>query len=230
MPAPAGRRVAALTVPLYWKCMVCAICELRRAKRFCPGVRGEICSLCCGTEREVSVHCPLDCEYLQDSRQHDKIPPVNPDAFPNQDIKVTDDFLHENEDLLLVLGRAVMRSALQADAVDNDVREALDALIRTYRTLQSGIYYDTRPQNPLAAAVYAGTQNDVAELRRMEQESGGITRMRDGQVLGLLVFLQRLELDRNNGRRLGRAFIDFLRSFFAPAAEQQPAAPSLIVP
>ena len=209
--------------------MVCAICEIRRPKRFCPGVRGEICSLCCGAEREVSVHCPLDCVYLQDARKHDKIPPVNPDAFPNGDIKVTDDFLHENEELLLVLGRGVTSAALEADAVDNDVREALEALIRTYRTLQSGVYYETRPQNPLAGAVYAGIQNAVAELRRMEQESGGITRTRDGQVLGVLAFLQRLELDRNNGRRLGRAFIDFLRSFFAPA-EQQRAAPSLILP
>jgi hypothetical protein len=210
--------------------MVCAICEIRRPKRFCPGVRGEICSLCCGAEREVSVHCPLDCGYLQDARKHDKTPPVNPDEFPNQDIRVTDEFLHENEDLLVVLGRGIMTAALQADAIDNDVREALDALIRTYRTLQSGVYYETRPQNPLARAICIGVQNCLAELRRTEQESGGITRTRDAQVLGLLVFLQRLELDRNNGRRLGRAFIDFLRTFFAPHDVQQTAAPSLIVP
>jgi hypothetical protein len=210
--------------------MVCAICEIRRPKRFCPGVRGEICSLCCGAEREVSVHCPLDCNYLQDARKHDKTPNINPDTFPNQDVRVTDDFLQENEDLLVVLGRSVMTAAFEADAVDNDVREALDALIRTYRTLQSGVYYETRPQNRLAGAVCTGVQAGVAELRRMEQESGGITRTRDAQVLGMLVFLQRLELDRNNGRRLGRAFIDFLRTFFAPTPEQQPAAPSLIVP
>src|SRR6185369_11609660 len=109
--------------------MACAICEIRRPKRYCPGVRGEICSLCCGNEREVSVHCPFECEFLQDARKHDKLPPVNPDEFPNQDIKVTDDFLHENEELLVFLGRGIMGSAMEADAVDNDVREALDALI-----------------------------------------------------------------------------------------------------
>jgi hypothetical protein len=186
--------------------------------------------MCCGAEREVSVHCPFDCEFLQDARKHDKLPPVDPDKFPNQDIKVTDDFLHENEDLLVFLGRGIMRTALEADAVDNDVREALEALIRTYRTLQSGVYYETRPQNPLAGGVYAGMQNAVAELRRMEQEQRGVTRTRDAQVLGLLVFLQRLELDRNNGRRLGRAFLDFLRTFFAPQPGEEPAASSLIVP
>jgi hypothetical protein len=210
--------------------MTCAICEIRRPKRYCPGVRGEICSLCCGNEREVSVRCPFECEFLQDARKHDKIPAVNPDEFPNQDIPVSEEFLHENEELLVFLGRGIMQSSLQADAVDNDVREALEALIRTYRTLQSGVYYETRPQNPLASAVFAGIQNAVAELRRMEQEQRGVTHTRDAQVLGLLVFLQRLELDRNNGRRLGRAFLDFLRSFFAPEHGEEPAAPSLIVP
>ena len=64
----------------------------------------------------------------------------------------------------------------------------------------------------------------------MENEERGVAHTRDKQVLGLLVFLQRLELDRNNGRRLGRSFIDFLRGFFAPSREQPPAAPSLILP
>jgi hypothetical protein len=155
---------------------------------------------------------------------------VNPDEFPNQDIRVTEDFLNENENLLVFLGRAIMRSSLETDAVDNDVWEALAALIRTYRTLQSGVYYETRPDNPLAGAVYAAIQDGVAELRRMEQERVGVTRTRDAQVLGTLVFLQRLELDRNNGRRLGRAFLDFLRSFFAAVPGDQPEAPSLIVP
>jgi len=211
--------------------MACAICEIRKPKRFCPGVRGDICTLCCGTEREVTVHCPLDCPHLLDARKHDRVPDVDPDQFPNQDIKVTDDFLHENEGVLVFLGRGLLRAALDAqDAVDSDVREALDALVRTYRTLQSGVVYETHPQNLLAAAVYASIQGEIAELQRRENEAGGLTRTRDSQILGLLVFLQRLELDRNNGRRLGRAFIDFLRSFFEPKEEAQAAAPSLIVP
>ena len=51
--------------------MLCAICGVRKARRFCPGVRGNICTLCCGTEREVTVDCPLDCEYLQEAHRQD---------------------------------------------------------------------------------------------------------------------------------------------------------------
>src|SRR6476620_4119225 len=114
--------------------MACAICGVRKPKRFCPGVNGDICTICCGTEREVTVHCPLDCVFLQDARKHEKVPPVDPDKFPNRDIRVTDEFLHENEELLVYFGRNLLAAALDTqDAVDNDVREALESLIRTYR-------------------------------------------------------------------------------------------------
>ena len=43
---------------------------MRRPKRFCPGVRGDICTICCGTEREITVDCPLDCVYLREAHQH----------------------------------------------------------------------------------------------------------------------------------------------------------------
>ena len=53
-----------------------------------------------------------------------------------------------------------------------------------------------------------------------------MTKTRDADVLGLLVFLQRLELDRNNGRRRGRAFLDALREFLPAGAANPPASSS----
>ena len=49
--------------------------------------------------------------------------------------------------------------------------------------------------------------------------------VRDLDVLGILVMLQRIEFARNNGRPRGRAFLDFLRNEF-PAGEE----PGLILP
>ena len=211
--------------------MPCAICHIRRPRRFCPGVRGDICSICCGTEREVTVDCPLDCEYLADARKHDRVTPADPAAFPNQDIRVTEPFLQEHEDLLVFLGRQLLEAALATPgAVDYDVREALEALIRTYRSLQSGVYYETRPDNPLAAGIGQMLQVGAAEFRKRETEQLGMTKTRDADILAVLAFLQRLELDHNNGRKRGRAYLDFLRAFFpgaeAPAVQQS----TLIVP
>src|SRR4051794_30343241 len=114
--------------------MACAICETRRPRRFCPGVGGDICSICCGTEREVTVSCPFECEYLQEARQHDKAAPVDPATVPNQDVRITEKFVEEHETLLTFLGNVVAGAALDTpDAVDYDVREALEALIRRIR-------------------------------------------------------------------------------------------------
>ena len=197
--------------------MPCVICQQRRARRFCAGVRGDICSICCGTEREVTVTCPLDCEYLRDARRHEKPVPLDASTVPNQDIRISEKFLEENEPLLVFLGGSLAATALDTPGVsDADVRDALDALVRTYRTLQSGVYYETRPDNTLAKPLFDGVQSAVSEFRKQEQEGRGLPKTRDADVLGLLVFLQRLELDRNNGRRRGRAFIDLLRSFYVP--------------
>jgi len=38
--------------------------------------------------------------------------------------------------------------------------------------------------------------------------------LRDADVLGTLVFLERLQIQHNNRRRRGRAFLDFLRTYF----------------
>jgi hypothetical protein len=211
--------------------MACAICETRRPRRFCPGVRGEICSICCGTEREVTVDCPLDCEYLQEARRHEKSAPVEESQISNRDIRVTEQFLAGNEPLVMFAAQALAAAAFECGAVDFDMREALEALIRTYRTLQSGVYYETLPANMIAANVCRAFQNALAEFRKREQQSLGISKTRDADVLGVLVFFQRFELDRNNGRRRGRTFVDQLRGFYPPEAEPHvPESSSLILP
>lgn len=210
--------------------MSCALCRVRRARRSCPGVHGEICTICCGREREVSVTCPLDCEHLREARRHDKPVRLDPAQLPHREIEVTEKFLADNEELLIFLGRTLGMAALEtAGAADFDVRSALDALIRTYVTLQSGVYYETRPDNTLANRLYDAVQEGVAEFRRSEQDRTGLPKTRDADVLGLLVFFERLELGRNNGRPRGRAFIDLLRGFYSEAAGVAETAKSRLV-
>jgi hypothetical protein len=214
--------------------MACAICRTRKPRRFCPGVNGDICTLCCGAEREVTVDCPLDCPYLQEARKHEHPEPVNPDEIPNKDIQVTEEFLAEHELLLVGAMQSLMRASFDTPgAVDRDVRDALDALVRTQRTLQSGVYYESRPVNALADRIFGATQTGLEAFRTSETEKFGMSRTRDSDVLVVLVFLQRLELDRNNGRARGRAFLDSLRGWLGEVengvSEAPPASP-LIVP
>ncbi len=197
----------------------CKICLTRRPRRYCPGVEGDICPICCGTEREVTVNCPLECPYLKEARSREKHPDVDPRQFPNADIRVTEDFLRRNEPVLIMIAGALAKASIETRSVlDNDAREALDSLVRTYRTLQSGLYYESRPDNVLAAGLQRDVQASIADLRKRATEAGAA--IRDADLLGVLVFLQRLEIQHNNGRPKGRAFIHFLQQFF-PAANRE---------
>jgi len=208
--------------------MKCPICDTRKPRRHCPGVNGEICSICCGNEREVSISCPLDCPYLVEARRHEKPDEVNPEEVPNRDVQVTEEFLREHEALLVFLGSRLLEAAFaQAGSLDSDVRDALQSLIRTYRTLQSGLYYETRPANLIAAGIHRRVQEAIEGLRKELAEKNAMP-LRDMDILGTLVFLERVELHENNGRPRGRAFIDYLRTYF-PQTEPSPAAASPLI-
>lgn len=206
---------------------LCRICQVRRPKRYCPGVTADICSICCGTEREITVNCPLDCPFLREARKHEGLPQIDPRQFPNSDIRVDESFLKRNEALLILIASSIAHKALASgDIYDRDVKDALEALVRTYRTLQSGLVFESRPDNPLAARLYEAVQETVAEIRQRLTEHG--QSIRDADILGVVAFLQRLEIQHNNGKPKGRAFLDFLRGFFPPEKKvvETPSQPS----
>jgi hypothetical protein len=194
----------------YTGVMSCAICQKRRPKRYCPGVRAEICPVCCGTEREVTVRCPSDCEFLIEARRHERPMEIDPEKIPHQDVQLSDEFIESNADLITVLSAAIVMEADRSRLVDSDAREALAGLIQTYRTLQNGVIYESVPANPLAARLYRALQEAGAEFLKNEKAALGMARTRDGDVMRALVFLHIFSLDRNNGRPFGRSFLDAL--------------------
>ena len=50
--------------------MVCQLCQKRPAKRACPALRHDICTVCCATKRLVEIHCTEDCRYLEAGQRH----------------------------------------------------------------------------------------------------------------------------------------------------------------
>lgn len=197
--------------------VICKICGVRRARRNCPGVQGMICPICCGTEREVSISCPLDCEYLREARlhesksRHDSETHAKPKPTPHPDVPLTEDFLERHTGLLAFFGMSLLRAALETQgAVDRDVVGALEALIRTQRTLESGLVYQTRATDRVAAAIQARMEKAFEDYQRVRREREGLAGYRTAEILGVLVFLIRLSSRLVNGRPRGRAFIEYL--------------------
>lgn len=211
--------------------MACKICQMRRPRRACPGVGGDICAPCCGTERENSVSCPLDCEYLAASRMHEKPQEIPEGELPHPEIELTDEFLDRQRELIAATASGLATAALGVQgAVDQDVREAIGSLVESYRALQSGIYYQSKPQNLVAARLLELVQRGLEEFRKSAAERRGMTTVRDADVLGALVFLERLERQFRNERRRSRAFIDFLRLQAGVAERPGADASPLITP
>lgn len=119
------------------------------------------------------------------------------------------------------------RAALDTPGtIDGDVREALEAVIRTLRTMDSGLYYESRPQNPLAASIYGKINEGVEKVRKRMAEQGA--RILNSELVAAFVFLQREALFRDNGRRKCRAFLDILHRMFPDAKPADSASPLLI--
>ena len=153
---------------------------------------------------------------------HEKPIPVTEAEFPHKDINVTEEFLREHEPVVMWVSTSLARAMEKARAVDRDALEALEALIQTYRTLESGLIYETRPPNPYAAAIQDDLKRAIDEFSKKLAEESGMHTLRDTDILGTLVFLERLGLHHRNGRPRGRSFYDFLRAYF-PVAAPEPA-------
>jgi hypothetical protein len=209
--------------------VLCKICGKRRARRACPAVEGDICTICCGTEREVSLSCPLECEYLQEAHVHEKAVPIAEDEISYPEVPVTEEFIRDHEELLLFSIYSLLQAAMRTPgALDADVMAALEALIQTHRTLQSGLVYETRAENTIAASVQRGFSSSLADYQKLREEREGLSAFRDSDVLSVLVFLHRLGQQNQNGRPRGRMYLDLLRHM-TPDVGVEERAPSIIL-
>lgn len=207
--------------------MSCAICEIRKEKRFCPAVHGRICPQCCGEQREVTLDCPSECPYLQQAREHEK--PRSAEEFDRASlflqVEISEQFTYEREHLLMGLSYALMKAARADRSLnDRDLIEALSAMSTSYeRRVNSGLHYDQPLTSAARQAVAAQVEEMLKQYREAEQKQLGYSNLRDGDVLKALVFLIRLGQGRTSGRPKSRAFIDFL---FAQFPEKQSAVVS----
>lgn len=210
--------------------VLCKICGKRRAKRFCPAVSGDICPICCGTEREVSLSCPLECEYLQEAHKREEPMVVSEKELVYPDIQVTEEFVREHEELLLFCIYSLVQAALRtAGVIDADVMTALEALIQTHRTLESGLVYQTRAENRIAAGVQQSFMASLANYQKVREEREALSPVRNAEILATLVFLYRVGQQNQNGRPRGRMFLDLLRHMTPEQDQVDERAPSIIL-
>ncbi|MGD1156202.1 MAG: hypothetical protein ABSA41_10270 [Terriglobia bacterium] len=212
--------------------MACPICEKRKAKRLCPARAESICTVCCGTEREVTIDCPRDCPYLVASREYEGTRrEFDWSKLPFAEVKVPANYAREHGEVLDKLNYAICEFAADhREVVDADVLAALQTLAEGYRTLASGIYYENPPVHPLQRGIYEELKAAIADFRKEEAQRKGMTTTRDGNIRDALIFLTQLGTTRSNGRPKGRAYLDFLRALFPEEEFQKPSSNIVLLP
>jgi len=176
----------------------------------------------------VTLDCPSDCTYLQQSRIHEKPRDVGDldraALFPA--VEIGEQFVYEREELIMGLSFALTKSVRANRAlVDRDLIASLTSLAKSYETqVNSGLIYEQPTANVAQQAVSAEVEAMVKEYREAEQKHMGTARLRDSDVLKALVFLLRMALGRTSGRPKSRTVADFLLAQF-PEQQSSIAAP-----
>jgi hypothetical protein len=209
----------------------CPICEKRKPVRYCPAKDDKICAVCCGTEREVTIDCPLDCPHLISAHryenEHERSIPAD---TPFLDSKLPQEIIYANQALLSGISFAVAKfCAAQPSASDPDILVALQALAETYKTLGSGIYYEKPPDVPLSRELYNALSAFLTAAKQPQAGRADYAPVKDSEIFVLLVFLYRMGLLRTNGRPRSRRFIEFLRRQFPQAHELKREESRIIV-
>lgn len=196
----------------------CPLCEVRRAKRFCPAKLSQICPLCCGTKREVEIDCPADCIYLQSGRQYEsgKKPKKRLDESFTERLW-NQSFQSRNFETLVGLWSATKNIYSQVpELVDTDVREVLSRLIQTYQTQEGGIYYDHLPETLTQKTLYSSLKSFFED----KQKQGDLTAssLKTENLLDCLQLTLEMALLKVQSRPKSRAFLDQLSEIVAKAS------------
>ena len=173
--------------------MSCPLCGERRARRGCPALGKQICSVCCATKRLVEIQCPSDCAYLSAAREHPSAAAVRQQQRDvGLLVQCMRDLSERQSQLFFLINTFLQRyepPELQP-LIDDDVAEAAAALAGTFETAVRGVIYERRPAalpaDRLATALrpvlaeagkHAGSAFDrdaAVVLRRIEEAARGL--------------------------------------------------------
>ncbi len=198
--------------------MKCVLCDLKKAKRFCPAKNASICAPCCGDKRVLEIDCPESCGYLKSGRERDSEDYARKlRSLDTASLETTQRVLRSHKDVVARLEFAIARERLSSrDLTDRDVAEAVRVLLETYQTENKGVLYEKTSDDLRVEALRRELRKVVESFRnpKAEQRTGIVdpssTRLQLGAAIECLEFLQSMVSAYAGGRRPGTGYIDFL--------------------
>jgi hypothetical protein len=163
--------------------MSCPLCRARKAKRSCPGVGEQICTVCCGTKRLVEIACPPTCIYLETAQRH---PAALVKRQQERDVATLMGALGPLSEpqlqLFFAIHTFIARLKLPGMTLsDADLGEAAGALAGTFETAGRGVLYDQPAPSPGGEALRRELKSMLAKIggeagSRFEREAALVLR------------------------------------------------------
>ena len=210
--------------------MKCILCDLRKAKRFCPAKNQQICAICCGEKRVLEIDCPESCEYLKAGRARES-------AEYGKRLRTLDKTQLERHRRVLTQYQEVVahleytlshERLLSRDLADKDAAQAIDMLLDAYRTEDKGVLYEKTSDNLRVDALRRELRKVVESYRNPEGEKDkGIvdpttTRLPLAAAIDCLEFIRSM-IDAYSGER---SYLDFL----ARITPREESRSSILIP
>ncbi|MEW5974513.1 MAG: hypothetical protein AB1898_01785 [Acidobacteriota bacterium] len=207
----------------------CPLCDNRKAKRWCPAKATEICSVCCGTKREVEIDCPADCVYLHAGREYES-ERLNRTQTPQPLTRRLweDHFLARHYGVLQGMWRIIVAEReASPELVDSDVAAVVEALIQSYRTLEKGIYYDSLPDSFLQRDLFLKLKEFLDPPRPSDAATPPL---KTSAILDCLQFQKEFISTSTLPKPRSRGFLDNLRKEVARSQAEPETERRIILP
>lgn len=149
--------------------MKCILCRKRKAKRYCPAKKSEICPVCCGEKRGVEIDCPLDCEYFVEGQKHrqQKVTMKRIRREGAETYVKKAGLYRKDPGLFAVIEKEISAVFRQKKSLrDSDLVTALEQVQKTMETEINGIYYEHTGENLFANEISSSVLRSVKNYLR----------------------------------------------------------------
>jgi hypothetical protein len=210
--------------------MKCTICLQRKGKRLCPAENAMICAPCCGKHRVLQIDCLESCEYLKVGRAQESEMAAelffrtSNQAEYDKRMRVLDRWEVAMSDMQDVI---VAERRSNRDLTDADAAEAFDCLLKTLRTEERGILYETTSDN-LRAESLRHQLSEAIQANRYPKEPDRPKLLLDGAIECLEVMRDVIANHRETPGAI--PFVDFLARRLPRKAGGESAQSSIIIP
>ena len=211
--------------------MKCVLCTQRKGKRFCPAKNTTICAQCCGEKRVLEIDCPESCKFLKIGRDHEAghegarhyraLDPLEQERWA----RIMADF----EPLIVDLHTLIAAERQSSrDLSDADVAEALDCLLKTLRTEERGVIYETVSGNLRADSLRRQIGALIESYRNPKNEERRRIRLKD--AIDCLDVLRGIVESHLKAGASPRRFVDFVARRLPRPSKVGLTESSIIIP